>query len=98
MTQHVYIAELFPANGSSFDAMVRGRDDDMLGENDGWSAPVWVRLANGNLILGCLPLGMTYEEQEPWVAGDHGLAEAAGDSNWQTVPMDDLGTVDLADP
>jgi hypothetical protein len=76
-----HIASVFPANDASFNEMVKfvaehpNADDEYLDE--GWSAPRWVRLANGDLILGCFPLGPTYEALEVEVELDWGTAQAS---------------------
>jgi hypothetical protein len=76
-----HIASVFRARVAIFDEMVKvvaanpNAADEWLDE--GWSAPAWVRLANGDLILGCFPLGPTYEALEVEVELDWDTAQAS---------------------
>lgn len=71
MTHEHLIAQVFPANEeSAIDAVIAEPDD-----SDGWSEWVWMRLANGDLILGRFPKGDTYFEQEDAVDKDYVKAE-----------------------
>lgn len=51
------LATVEPATVAEMVAVV----ETPLGSDDGRSNWVWVRLANGDLILGCFPQGDTYE-------------------------------------
>lgn len=98
MTERAHIAESFPANALSFDAMVAFDVDQRhtgfpdTGEN-GWSAPMWVTTAAGDTILGCYPQAGTYEEQMVQMNTDRDLAIAVGDYHAMSVDTRDLGIV-----
>lgn len=96
MGDRAHIAESFPANASSFDAMVAFDADQRhtgypdTGDN-GWSAPMWVTTAAGDTILGCYPQADTYEAQMVEMNRDRDLAQAAGDYHAMSVDVRDLG-------
>lgn len=72
------IAETFPASQDAVDRLLAAPVDA-----DGRSEWTWLRLANGDLMLGLFPAGETYFDLELAVEADYKAAEAAateGDS------------------
>lgn len=72
VTHEHFVAQIWPANEeSAVEAVIAPPNE----ENDGWSPWVWLRLSNGDLILGRFPQGDTYFEQESAVDADYVKAE-----------------------
>ena len=80
MTHEHHLAQIWPANAKSVEeAVVEATEWSDPADHDGWSPFVWIRLSNGDLILGTFPKGDTYMAQEETVDADYVAAEAKGD-------------------
>lgn len=75
MTHEHFLAQTYPANQESVNEAILSEPNP---GDDGWSPWVWLRLANGDLILGRFPQGDTYFEQEGPSDEDYVRAEKAG--------------------
>jgi hypothetical protein len=68
-----YLGCLFPANAEAVAKVLNAPEND-----DGRSGWTWLRLGNGDLMLGIFPCGDTYCEVELDVAAD--FTKAASDA------------------
>lgn len=82
------IAEMFPASRDSANALMH-----MAVGEDGRSKPQWLRLANGDLILGTFPTGEGYSMLENAVQTDYEIAVRDGKA--RALWAEELGTVQV---
>ena len=75
MTDKHHHYQAWPANQDSVDQAIN--DAGQVGD-DGWSPWVWIRMANGDLVLATYPCGGTYEAQEGVQDEDYVRAEKLG--------------------
>jgi hypothetical protein len=79
VTHDHHLAQIWPANEHSAAEATLQAPYGKAEDHDGWSPWVWVRMANGDLLLGTFPKGETYLKHEDIQEADYLIAEQRGD-------------------
>lgn len=99
MSEYVEIAWSYPAGEDGAKKVLDATPNDgpaAAYEDDGRSGWRWIRLANGDLILGVFPHGDTYFAVEDEVERDYSQAQDGGTLQTTTVDEPDLNNQGLA--